>query len=380
MKMMTPLVRAGAAMALLLGCGSVLAAGWTLTELPPLGGAGSAADAINASGHVVGYAEGADGVPYPVVWKRGVPTQLSLRPGRALAIAPAGAAAGNVMSADGQRLAATLMAGGADLELGTLGGSFANVLAVNDAGQVAGTARTVDELDHAFVSQGGSLVDLGTYGGAYSYAYGMNRDGVVVGAAWEAAGTARCFITSGGGLFDPGTLGGSFCNARAVNDAGQVTGNAATAAGIGHAFVYDAARGMVDLGTLGGSASLGLAINRHGQVAGSARTAANQTHAFLHDGTRMIDLGTLGGALSVATGLNALGQVVGYATTASGSRQPFLWSGGAMLNLNTLVPGLTGIDPNRLAINDAGQIAGTGLVNGQPRGFVLTPPRAWRTR
>ncbi len=380
MTKMNPLARAGAAVALLLACGSTLAAGWTLTELPTLGGASSTADAINASGQVVGYAEGADGVPYPVRWTRGVPAQLSQRAGRALAIAPGGAAAGNVMSADGQRLAATLMSGGVDVELGTLGGSFANVLAINDAGQVAGTARTVDELDHAFVSQGGALVDLGTYGGLYSYAYGMNRHGVVVGAAFDANGSARCFITSGGGLFDPGTLGGSFCNARAVNDAGQVTGNAATPTGFGHAFVYDAARGLVDLGTLGGSASLGLAINRYGQVAGSARNAANQTHAFLHDGTRMIDLGTLGGTMSVATGLNAAGQVVGYATTASGSRQPFFWSGGTMVNLNTVLPQLTGIDPGRLSINDAGQIAGTGFVNGQPRGFVLTAPRGWRTR
>ena len=349
-----------------------MAAGWTLTELGTLGGASSVADGLNNAGQVVGYAEAADGTPYPVIWRSGLVAALSTRPGRALALSPAGVVAGNVMSPDGQRLDATLLSGGHAYGLGALGGSFSTAVAVNDSGQVVGYARTADEKDHAFLATASGMVDLGTFGGLYSYAHGINQAGLIVGSAYDASGTPRCFLSTGGGLVDPGTLGGRACNALAVNDAGQVTGNSSTSAGPAHAFLRDS-RGMVDLGTLGGSSSVGYAINRHGHVVGASRTAANQLHAFLHDGTRMIDLGTLGGTSSTATGVNASGQVVGHSTLANGSRQPFFFANGVMSNVNTLVPGLSNVDTARLYLNDAGQIAGTGTIGGKQRAFLLTP-------
>ena len=349
-----------------------LSAGWALTDLGTLGGANSVANGLNNAGQVVGYAEAADGTPYPVMWSGGVARALGPRPGRATALSSSGVAAGNLMSADGLRIDATLLAGGSAHDLGTFGGSFSLAVAVNDSGQVAGYARTADEKDHAFLATASGMVDLGTYGGQYSYAYGLNASGLVVGSANDASGTPRCFLSTGGGLIDPGTLGGRFCNALAVNDAGQVTGNSATSAGIGHAFIYDS-RGMVDLGTLGGSSSIGYAINRFGKVVGMARTAANEMHAFFHDGTRMIDLGTLGGTSSTATGVNASGRVVGHSTLANGSKQPFHFANGVMVNVNTLVPGLSNVDATALYLNDAGQIAGTGTIGGKRRAFLLTP-------
>lgn len=349
-----------------------MATGWTLTDLGTLGGTNSAANGINNAGQVVGYAEAADGTPYPVIWSGGVASALGTRPGRAVALGANGVAAGNVMSVDGQQLDATLLSGGNAYDLGTFGGSFSLVQAVNDSGLVAGYARTPDEKDHAFLATASGTVDLGTFGGLYSYVYGLNQSGLAVGSAYDASGTARCFRTTGGGLVDLGTFGGRFCNAFAVNDAGQITGGAATSAGVAHAFVFDS-RGLVDLGTLGGTSSVGNAINRLGQVVGVARTSTNQQHAFLHDGTRMIDLGTLGGTTSSATGVNASGQVVGNATLASGSRQPFFFANGVMLNVNTLAPGLSNVDASHLYLNDAGQIGGTGTIVGKQRAFVLTP-------
>ncbi len=349
-----------------------MSAGWTLTDLGTLGGATSEANGLNNAGQVVGHAEAADGARYPVIWSGGVARPLSTRQGGALALSAGGVAAGNVLSASGQRLAATLLSGGNAYDLGTFGGSFSYAVAVNDSGQVVGYARTPDEKDHAFLATASGMVDLGTYGGLYSYAYGLNQAGLVVGSAFDASGTPRCFLSTGGGLIDPGTLGGRACNALAVNDAGQVTGSSATSAGVGHAFVYDS-RGMVDLGTLGGRSSAGLAINRRGQVVGASRTAANQQHAFFHDGTRMIDLGTLDGTSSTATGVNASGQVVGNSTLADGRKQPFLFANGVMLNVNTLAPGLSNVEPTRIYLNDAGQIAGTGTIGGKQRAFLLTP-------
>jgi probable HAF family extracellular repeat protein len=372
MKMKNVLRLAAAGLASWLCAAPAMSAGWTLTDLGTLGGASSAANGLNNTGQVVGYAEASDGTPYPVIWRSGVAAPLSTRPGRALAISAGGVVAGNVMSADGLRLDATLLSGGSAYDLGTFGGSFSNAVAVNDSGQVVGYARTADEKDHAFLATASGMVDLGTFGGLYSYAYGLNQAGLAVGSAYDASGTSRCFLSTGGGLIDPGTLGGRVCHALAVNDGGQVTGSSTTSAGIGHAFVFDS-RGMVDLGTLGGSSSVGYAINRHGQVVGAARTAANQLHAFFHDGARMVDLGTLGGTTSTATGVNASGQVVGNSTLANGIKQPFFFANGVMLNVNTLVPGLSNVDAARLYLNDAGQIAGTGTIGGKQRAFLLTP-------
>lgn len=372
MRMKNVLRLASVGLASWLCAAPAMSAGWTLTDLGTLGGSSSAANGLNNAGQVVGYAEAADGTPYPVVWNGGVAAPLSTRPGRALALSASGVAAGNVLSASGMRLEATLLSGGSAHDLGTFGGSFSNAVAVNDSGQVAGYARTPDEKDHAFLATASGMVDLGTFGGLYSYAYGLNQAGLVVGGAYNASGKSRCFLSTGGGLIDPGTLGGQICNALAVNDAGQVTGSSTTSAGSGHAFVFDR-RGMVDLGTLGGTTSVGYAINRHGHVVGAARTAANQLHAFFHDGTRMIDLGTLGGTNSTATGVNASGQVVGNSTLANGSKQSFFFSNGVMFNVNTLVPGLSNVDATRLYLNDAGQIAGTGTIGGKQRAFLLTP-------
>lgn len=63
--------------------------------------------------------------------------------------------------------------------------------------------------------------------------------------------------------------------------------------------------------------------------------------------------------------------IVGY----SGGRA-FLDRNGAWIDLNTLIPANSGwVLVNASAINNAGQIVGTGRVNGgsQSQGFLLTP-------
>jgi hypothetical protein len=55
--------------------------------------------------------------------------------------------------------------------------------------------------------------------------------------------------------------------------------------------------------------------------------------------------------------------------------RPFVWSQcNGMQDLNTLIPGGSGWVLNSVSgINNWGQIVGTGTVNGQTRGFLLTP-------
>jgi probable HAF family extracellular repeat protein len=183
-------------------------------------------------------------------------------------------------------------------------------------------------------------------------------------------------------MADLGTLGGGGSSAWDVNGTGQVAGWSSTAAGRDHAFLYDDT--LHDLGTLGGTDSFGLAISGSGQVVGHSHTPGDgATHAFLWTPTApngasgsMIDLGTLGGTGSFARDVNANGQVVGQSFIADNfERHAFLYSADSgMVDLNLLIDPLSGWTLTfATAINDAGQIAGFGVMGEQEHAFLLTP-------
>ena len=87
------------------------------------------------------------------------------------------------------------------------------------------------------------------------------------------------------------------------------------------------------------------------------------------------DLGTLGGNSSRANGINDFTQIVGTSSLATGTTQhAFLWEEGEMFDLNSLLADSAGWElTEALEINTSGQIIGSGLLNGEQRGFVLTP-------
>ncbi|WP_414652315.1 PEP-CTERM sorting domain-containing protein [Ideonella sp.] len=177
-------------------------------------------------------------------------------------------------------------------------------------------------------------------------------------------------------MADLGTLGGTNSNGAGINNSGQVTGYSQTTGdGTSHAFLYSE-RVMTDLGSLGGDFSLGWGINNAGEVAGYSLTSNAVDHAFLYSRGLMNDLGTLsGGAGSVAFGINDVGQVVGESGTADGhSVHAFMYSDGQMVDLNDLIDSQSGwILVSAQAINNHGQIAGYGLLDGQLQAFLITP-------
>ncbi len=313
--------------------------------------------------------------------------------------------------------------------LGSLGGTASHAAAVNNVGQVVGSATTAGGLYHAFLYVNGSMTDLGTLpGGANSGAEDINLRGQVVGESeFGPDSTLHATRWYGASAIDIGQLAGRWSTAHAINDDGVIVGTLSSgdtypvagrwdgstvtnlamphtsfshALGINesgqvvgqqtaaesYAYLWNGTVATLLPNTGSDSISDAVAINRSGQIAGWARALSspdNGIHAILWSGNGAprvaTDLGTLGGLHSVALGVNGAAQVVGYAETPGRVRHAALWSDGKVLDLNTA---LSAADATYLtlavasAINDHGWIvvdaedSRTGRMSGA---YLLTP-------
>jgi len=327
----------------------------TIIDLGTLGGTSSSAEGNNASGQVVGFSETSTGDDYAFLYSNGTMT-----------------------------------------DLGTLGGSdsYSDAYGINASGQVVGEWATSTGDDYAFLYSNGTMTDLGTLAGynwVFSVATGINASGQVVGYFLPSTlAYYHPFLYSNGTMTDLGTLGGPDSSAMGINASGQVVGDSETSTGDDHAFLYSNGT-MTDLGTLGGSDSYSDAygINDAGQVVGYSETSNEWNHAFLYSNGTMTDLGTLpGGTTSYAQAINDAGQIVGESDTSNGGEDAFLYSNGTMIDLNSLLPANSGWTlENATAINNQGEIVGSGAHNGNTRAFLLNinsadiavKPLTWNT-
>jgi probable HAF family extracellular repeat protein len=133
----------------------------TMTDLGSLGGGNSDAEAINASGQIVGLSLTVSGQLHGFVWERGVMT-----------------------------------------DLGTLGSDFSEAKGINSAGQVVGFSSPTSEQVHAFLWQHGTMTDLGTLLGAGA-SFGINSSALGINAAGQVAGVSTA---AGGGSTEHAVL------------------------------------------------------------------------------------------------------------------------------------------------------------------------------
>ena len=253
-------------------------------------------------------------------------------------------------------------------DLGVLPGQVSSrANGINTMGQVIGfsSIQRDSSQSRAFLwaSQTG-MTDIGTLGGSYAQAYAINDAGLITGTAQTSIAdvkTTHAFLycpqcAGPAAMRDLGVLGGNSSYGMAINNYNHVAGystiktTSTTNDGRVHAFLHDGTK-MIDLGSLGGygsqwgsDASVALGLNNLDQVVG---------YTYLP-----------------ATGGMPIQQV------------GFLWrrasnGSGQMINLNTL---LFGDGKNYLvfsaaAIDDYGQIAASAydMRTGNARAVLLTP-------
>jgi probable HAF family extracellular repeat protein len=305
-------------------------------------------------------------------------------------------------------------------DLGTLGGDVSDGYALNIAGDTTGLAylNTTTNNHHAFLNDGTTDTDLGTLGGDYSTGAGINKSEVVVGKAEASSGFYNAFIYISPPMSDLGTLGGyesfatgvndsnevvggatdasgqqhafyyistmkeiptgndDYSQADAISDSGDVVGTYVVSAGEQHAFLYSIPTGkFIDLGTLSGQVyAEAFAINGRSVEAGASGNDDSTSLGFIYTGGVMTELPTLGGAQTEALGINDSSVVVGYSQTSASVYHAFIYDDEVMTDLNTMIDPTSGwVLSNAYGINDAGQIVGTGTINGATHGYLLNP-------
>jgi len=287
-------IRLAAGIALLamgFGAADVLAAstasakGWTITLLPGIGNDSAIARAVNDRGDIVGESSpvdpstGLSAPPRATLWVNGVPQDLGN--GEAFDVNARGTIAGTHFPGgeslweDGQWHA---------LGVGTPGFP----LFVNKFDLVASSFPFVGGVPHAFTfSSGGVLTDLGTLGGTESQSLAINDHGAVVGYSQTAGNAAlHPFLYDNGVMTDLGTMGHQQGKAVAINSHGVVVGYVSDQFdGAPVAFIDDGA--MRPLIPGGDCCSVALGINDHGDAVG----VMNGLSGFLlQDGTlTMVD-------------------------------------------------------------------------------------------
>jgi probable HAF family extracellular repeat protein len=268
-----------------------------------------------------------------------------------------------------------------------LGGTIA--YAVNDAGLVAGNTLT-----GAFVLDGNNLRSWDEQG-----AYGISETGQVSGnkagknpyrttsipynpAVYEAGKWSVMDIAQ---VYPRGTRDGVYADIFLlgdVNDSGNAVGSKRRYGLAGSSAImitppYNTINDLADVNYLptpsGGVAS---AINNGNKIVGTTGNNSrtdNYATAFVYDGNTgaLTLLGTLGGLRSGGLDINESNTVVGSSETDTLSHAFIREDASDMVDLNSMLTESEWVLMSAVAINELGDIVGTGQLGGQNHGFLL---------
>ncbi len=286
-----------------------------------------------------------------------------------------GEVVGQALVKNGKAIAGYAYRGGVTTQIGLPGDE---AVSVNRRGDVAGDAT----VNAAWWSKTGVLHNLGTKMSCQgsSHSVGMNDDRLLAGWTSCWGGDAHAFVAQGGVVTDLPTLGGVGASARDVNNAGQVIGVAATDKNgqLGpHFRAFRWENGAItDLGTLGGDESNAWAIADNSHVIGLAQDASGAWLPYLHDGMQMTPLPSCRvDQYTTPRGINSKDQIVGVFGNGRKTEVFLMQQRQHCHRLRDLLDA-SGADWELEAveaINDAGQIIGSGQYQGEKRAFIATP-------
>lgn len=354
------ILSATAILILLAGRSAQAQSKYTLTDLGAPSGGVSAALGINASGHVVGSTTTSGSVQHAFRWD---PTTPNATTGASTDIHPA--------AADSS------LAGG-----------------INATGMVVGW-YSMSGNSHPFRTAAMTAVNTATddLGGGtlFGAASGINDSGGVVGQinnrAYRTSGPTIVMATDAIGPAS-GSSNGAFISNTGVT-AGTVPG------GVFQHAAEAAAGGLLADIVPGGPVGAQMAadsycVNSSAVVAGAFTVDSSDSFGTLYHAFRtnaganlnplLDDLGTLGdtNSMSWAYGVNSSGLTVGVSQIVGGAMHGFRAGGAGMEDLNGLLDasGSGWVITAAYAINDAGQIVGTGIdpVSGKSHAILLSVP------
>jgi probable HAF family extracellular repeat protein len=230
-------------------------------SMEDIGGELSRAFGINQTGLAVGdFAQMEPSTPnHAALFKKGAVLDLGVLPGalfsRANGVNSNGYVvgfSGSEFDSENSRAFAWTKATGM-LDIGTLGGPYAQATAINDANYATGNASIAQAIGsrHAFLYQVWPgygpikpMVDLGTLGGGSSYGTAINMSNHVVGYSLLNTSSGRhAFLYNGGALVDLGSLSpwADYSVALGINNTDQVVGYSYIQNGPGSDLVRQAA-------------------------------------------------------------------------------------------------------------------------------------------
>lgn len=274
---------------------------------------------------------------------------------------------------DSMVIRAFLWDNGIAYDLGTMSGENAMAYGINANDQVVGMFEMNDALNtkHAFLWENGDMRDMGSLNHASTISQSVNDLGVAVG--WTEI--SHTPFRWDGRMHELAPLGNYDSQAYDINNKGQIVGNSVNDDGYQRAVLWPSDDTINDLGTLGGNTSLAFAINESSQVVGWSETVSGYMHAFVWNNGIMNDLGGLnGGFASFAKDINDLGQIVGNTYFTDTFSRAILWQNGETIDLTALIDPESGwVLTNAVAINNKGEIVGTGYYKGDLSSYILTP-------
>jgi|GEM_PF-5126698 len=293
--------------------------------------------------------------------------------------------------------------------------------AANDFGQVVGSVSLVSPDNQEALSLSAARWDtlgitvLGSFDGRSSKAFSINNEGTIVGTStWSNSDVFRGFIWEEGTLKELETNGSNESQAFAINERGQVAGYEGS-----DAVIWNGER---LLNRLTGSQGRAYDVNENNQAVGSIDDGTIKAVYWSETG-QLTDLHVQGSSFSEAYGINNSRWVVGTylpvtsSKTASASTpdtpirksstvfsvdqhplskagalnagdsgqrtevhsanndlRAFLWQGGVLVDLNDIIDPTSGwVLLEARDINNAAQITGVGLFNGEQKAFLLSP-------